>query len=514
MREQNNPAPTGSPKTPNIPKNKTIKYKSTKIVGWIFSIALIIEGAISIFHNALESAPIPFKYDFSNTITLIILSVIFIIYIKILSDNSKIKSKNLIEYLLEDLKYLILPAGFIFALVSALDLKWLSDFFGVVSAILGIFGVIKKPTNNHISIIQNISSDPQSQRHERTRILVDNLKGENHYSKINAIQGLASIADEWLSDSDIPEEQAHKNGQNIINILCEYIRSSFPLAQKAIILSADTPPAGYAGDFFADQATFREEQEVRRTIFTEMSKRGSTFTKNEEGDMIPSLGEWSEFEFDFSHAPIFYPLREVKFTNANFNKAKFYGHTDLSHSQFYGEANIQHVDFCGPTLFDYTYFHNGLNLSFSHFHMKAGITSSVVREKGIFCETHFHKEAFFSDTDFLPEGSANFSFTKFHQRTVFNNTNFHGEAIFSADFMSSTTFEGAYFEVEPNFEYSYFSDKEEHNFETRESSPYHIKTEAKNHEGKLIKLPIGAGIYTSNMEKNLPSNNSKNPPEL
>ena len=80
MREQNNPAPTGSPKTPNIPKNKTIKYKSTKIVGWIFSIALIIEGAISIFHNALESAPIPFKYDFSNTITLIILSVIFIIY--------------------------------------------------------------------------------------------------------------------------------------------------------------------------------------------------------------------------------------------------------------------------------------------------------------------------------------------------------------------------------------------------------------------------------------------------
>ena len=175
---------------------------------------------------------------------------------------------------------------------------------------------------------------------------------------------------------------------------------------------------------------------------------------------------------------------------------------------------MQHVDFYGPTLFDYTYFHNGLNLSFSHFHMDAGITSSTVREKGIFCETHFHKEVFFSDTDFLPGGSADFLFTKFHQKTVFNNTNFYGEAIFSADFMSSTSFEGAYFEVEPNFEYSQFSDKEEHNFETRESSPYHIKTEAKNHEGKLIKLPIGAGIYTSNVEKNLPSNNSKNPPEL
>ena len=85
--------------------------------------------------------------------------------------------------------------------------------------------------------------------------------------------------------------------------------------------------------------------------------------------------------------------------------------------------------------------------------------------------------------------------------------------MFSADFMSSTTFEGAYFEVEPNFEYSYFSDKEEHNFETRESSPYHIKTKVENYKGKRIKLPIGADIYTSNVEKNLPSNNSKNSSE-
>ena len=107
------------------------------------------------------------------------------------------------------------------------------------------------------------------------------------------------------------------------------------------------------------------------------------------------------------------------------------------------------------------------------------MTSSTVREKGIFCETHFHKEVFFSDTDFLPGGSADFLFTKFHQRTVFNITNFYGEAIFSANFMSSASFEGAYFEVEPNFDYSQFSDKEKHNFETRESSPYHIKTEAK-----------------------------------
>lgn len=377
---------------------------------------------------------------------------------------------------------------------------------GGIIAILGLIETNRKNSQDHIRQVH-------AARRDRYIEAVDKLSSKSAPVRLGGVYALVGLADEWLDDDNIDKETRLKEGQVIVNNLCSYIRSPFILAEKREIIEAATSPYVYSGNLNKDKARLREEQEVRRTIFTEMSKRGSTFTKNEEGDMIPSLGEWSEFEFDFSHAPIFYPLREVKFTNANFNNAKFYGHTDLSHSQFYGEANIQHVDFCGSTLFDYIYFHNGLNLSFSHFHMKAGITSSVVREKGIFCETHFHKEAFFSDTDFLPEGSANFSFTKFHQRTVFNNTNFYGEAMFSADFMSSTTFEGAYFEVEPNFEYSYFSDKEEHNFETRESSPYHIKTKVENYKGKRIKLPIGADIYTSNVEKNLPSNNSKNSSE-
>ena len=378
---------------------------------------------------------------------------------------------------------------------------------GGVIATLGLVETNRKNSQDHIRQVH-------AARRDRYIEAVDKLSNKNAPVRLGGVYALVGLVDEWLDDDIIDKETRLKEGQVIVNNLCSYIRSPFILAEKREIIEAVTSPYVYSGNLNKDKARLHEEQEVRRTIFAEMSKRGSTFTKSEEGDIIPILGAWSEFEFDFSRAPIFYPLREVKFTNTNFNNAKFYGHTDFSRSQFYGETNMQHVNFYGPTLFDYTYFHNGLNLSFSHFHMKAGVTSSTVREKGIFCETHFHKEVFFSDTDFLPEGSANFSFTKFHQRTVFNDTNFHGEAIFSAEFMSSASFEGAYFKVEPNFEYSYFSDKEEHNFETRKSSPYHIKTEAKNHEGKLIKLPVGAGIYTSNVKKNLPSNNSKNSPEL
>ncbi|MEZ7665852.1 hypothetical protein O3667_06530 [Rothia mucilaginosa] len=378
---------------------------------------------------------------------------------------------------------------------------------GGIIAILGLIETNRKNSQDHIREVHAA---------RRTRYIeaVDKLSSKDAPVRLGGAYALVALVDEWLEDDNIDRETQIKEGQVIINNLCAYIRSPFTLAVKAKTLEADSEPDNYEGDFSKDQAAFHDEQDVRRAIFVEMSKRSSTLTENKKGKVTATPGRWSSFDFNFSRAPFFYPLGEIKFINANFNNAKFYGHTDFSRSQFYGETNMQHVDFYGYTQFDYTYFHNGLNLSFSHFHMNAGITSSAVREKGIFFETHFHKEAFFSDTDFLPEGSANFSFTKFHQRTVFNNTNFYGEAIFSADFMSSTSFEGAYFKVEPNFEYSYFSDKEEHNFETRKSSPYHIKTEAKNHEGKLIKLPVGAGIYTSNVKKNLPSNNSKNSTEL
>ena len=60
-----------------------------------------------------------------------ILIIFFIIYMLILKNNSKLEFKKLIDYLLEDLKYLILPTGFIFALFSALDLKWFSGFFRI-----------------------------------------------------------------------------------------------------------------------------------------------------------------------------------------------------------------------------------------------------------------------------------------------------------------------------------------------------------------------------------------------
>ena len=74
-----------------------------------------------------------------------------------------------------------------------------------------------------------------------------------------------------------------KKGQVIINNLCSYIRSPFPLALKAEMFEGDSEPDDYEGDFSKDQAAFREEQDVRRTVFVEISKRSSTLCRKREG---------------------------------------------------------------------------------------------------------------------------------------------------------------------------------------------------------------------------------------
>lgn len=391
-----------------------------RIPGWALGISLIIYGLISKFQDLLKNTPIPLKYDFLNILMLSILIVFFIIYMLILKNNSKLKSKKLIEYLLEDLKYLILPTGFIFALLSALDLKWFSDFSGFVSGILGIFGIIKSSSNNQTFIIQHISSDPQSQRHERTRLLVDNLRSENYYSKINAIQGLVSIADEWLSDSDIPEGQARKNGQNIINILCNYIQSM---------------PNGYTDNQLinfnslleSDKKFLEEEAETRRKIFHEFSLRIAT-PQNQ-------LTSFRNFTFNFKNSPIFYPLENLRFANANFKGSKFYIKTSFTRSTFTGNTIFSNAIFNEDATFgsiipgDSTskmYFIGEVDFSNSKFKKKAHLGMIEYADIANF------ESAIFSDL-------ADFTYAHFYSAAVFSKATFHGATDFCAAIFESAS---------------------------------------------------------------------------
>ena len=94
-----------------------------------------------------------------------------------------------------------------------------------------------------------------------------------------------------------------------------------------------------------DLAAFRGEQDVRRSIFVEMSKRSSTLAENEKGEVAVVPGAWSGFEFDFSRAVVFYPLDGLTIENANFSAAKFSNGSDFSGVAFVGDANFTRAVF-------------------------------------------------------------------------------------------------------------------------------------------------------------------------
>lgn len=197
---------------------------------------------------------------------------------------------------------------------------------------------IRKNKNDHVRQVH-------AERRDRYTKAIEQLANEKAAVRLGGVHTLIELIDEWLTDENLDENEAQQKGQTIVTILCSYIRSPFPLAINKNILLTDTAPANYVGDFATDQVTLREEQDVRRTIFVEMSNRSSTFGKNKDGKVTDTPGPWSNFDFDFSRAPIFYPLNNLTIEKANFSSAKFYGSADLREVTFTQNADFREAIF-------------------------------------------------------------------------------------------------------------------------------------------------------------------------
>lgn len=121
----------------------------------------------------------------------------------------------------------------------------------------------EKNENDHIRQVH-------AERRSRYTKAVEQLANEKAAVRLGGIYTLVGLADEWLADDSLTKDKQQEEGQVIINNLCSYIRSSFPLAKKQDILDLDYEPDGYIGDFTTEQAAFYEEQELRLSIFTEI----------------------------------------------------------------------------------------------------------------------------------------------------------------------------------------------------------------------------------------------------
>lgn len=296
------------------------------------------------------------------------------------------------------------------------------------------------------------SREVHTERRSRYTKAVEQLAHEKAAVRLGGIYTLVGLVDEWLDDDNIDRENQLKEGQVIINNLCSYIRSPFPTGQKVEILESGIAPDGYEEEkFIADQAALHEEQDIRRTIFVEMSKRSSTFTKNEKGEMVPSPSTWSDFEFDFSRAPIFYPLNDLTIEKGNFSSAKFHAKAEFSRVTFtcnadFSRTNFTHdADFIDATFIDNADFSGAIFTGEAKF---IGATPFINAKD--FSRVTFTGNADFSNTEFL--STANFMGANLAHEANFNNATFTGDVSFrDVIFTGEAKFGGATFTSNANF---------------------------------------------------------------
>ena len=331
-----------------------------------------------------------------------------------------------------------------------------------------------------------------AERRSRYTKAVEQLANEKATVRLGGIYTLVGLVDEWLADDTLKSEEQQKEGQVIINNLCSYIRSPFPLAAKIeeyeahkeleklqkteseklsegessglqVLLRRLKDSGEYEAhkeleklqkteseklreaessrlqvllrrfkdsdeykkpkDITTDYAKFHEEQDVRRTIFVEMSKRSSTFTMNEQDEIIETIsGTWSDFDFDFSRAPIFYPLSSLTIEKGNFSSAKFYSDADFSEATFTQTADFSEATFTQTADFSEATFTQDVVFSWAKFTKHASFSGATFTKYVYFFQARFTQDAVFSWARFTQD--ADFSEATFTQTADFSEATF------------------------------------------------------------------------------------------
>jgi len=302
----------------------------------------------------------------------------------------------------------------------------------------------------------------QAGRHERyTHALEQFLDGQPAV-RLGGAYTLVNLADEWLTDTSLPEQVCREEAQAIIDALTECIRTPYPLAQNRQVLESDEAPEGYAGDFTCDQEALREEQLVRRTVFMEFSRRLAAAESAEEGNKAgkhavpPSSPMWTDLRFDFGGAPIFYPLRQLHFQNADFASTTFYGPADFFGATFHGDTSFSAAQFTADASFNSANFNDWVGFSAAHFAGAAEFSRARFADTASFATVTFTGEADFSDAVF--SAAADFAVASFESDANFSRLNTAGIASFAAvTFDGKAVFTASTFHDEAHFAASVFN---------------------------------------------------------
>ena len=303
---------------------------------------------------------------------------------------------------------------------------------------------------------------PAGRRERYTHALEQFLDGQPAV-RLGGAYTLVNLADEWLTDDSLPEQVRLEEAQTIIDALTGCIRTPYPLAQKRQALESDEATEGYEGNFARDQVALREEQLVRRTVFMEFSRRLGAITENNKTGnrgskhAVPSVSPmWADLRFDFCGAPIFYPLQQLYFQNADFASATFYGPADFFGATFHGDTSFSAAQFTADASFQGANFNDWVGFSAAHFAGAAEFSGARFAAAASFATVTFTGEADFSDAVF--SATADFAVASFESDANFSRLNTAGVASFAAvTFGGKAVFTASTFHDETHFAASVFN---------------------------------------------------------
>ena len=301
----------------------------------------------------------------------------------------------------------------------------------------------------------NAFKERKAERRERYTKAVEQLGDEKSPIRMGGVYTLVGLVDEWLEEESIRKyEDRLKEGQVIINNLCAYIRSPFPLYARYDILFKGSPNqiaqyfSGPAG-FYDDKSKLESEIDIRLNIIKEIHER----LQGEEGNL---WGAWSNFEYNFSGSVFFYPVnltnsyykKPVTFTGSTYqDMANFSGSTYWERANFSGSTYTDGADFRDSTyqgranFGESTYEQDVIFSTFgspSTYQEQADFSSSTYRESANFHNSTYTGEAYFGGSTYT--GGASFGGSTY-QWANFGNSTYTG----GADFRDSTYRERANF---------------------------------------------------------------------
>ena len=305
-----------------------------------------------------------------------------------------------------------------------------------------------------------------AERRSRYIAAIEQLSNrENATTRLGGVYALIGLIDEWLTDGALlTDKERRTEGQVIINSLCAYIRSPFPLAERAEQLDGEYTKDlqnDFRGDtekFDADKRSFTrdkaalEERQIRQNIIKEMREH---LLDAEEP------GTWSVFDYNFSNAYFFYPV--------DFSDSHFGASLDFTQAAFTEKADFFMAAFAGEADFSKAAFIQDADFYGVKFTKRADFCKASFDGEAVFYDAAFLQGADFSEVKFT--GDANFSRANFTEGTEFFKATFTGDGTFykakfngpllfsRALFMRNATFSKAKFAQEANFFMTVFTEE-------------------------------------------------------